>query len=59
MDNAVVAGNSRAFKPQALSNTVWAYTMTGESNPPLLDKVANSSVTIQIGFNSRALVNIG
>jgi len=33
--------------------------MPCESNPPLLDKVANSSVTIQSEFNSRALVNIG
>ncbi len=34
------------FKPQALSNTVWAYATAGVSHPELFDKMANHIVKL-------------
>jgi len=35
------------FKPQELSNTVWAYTKAGIHHPKLFEKVANQVVSFK------------
>ncbi|KAL7455388.1 hypothetical protein ACHAWC_006936 [Mediolabrus comicus] len=50
----------RHFKPQALSNTVWAYATAGVNHPQLFEKVAKHIVRLDHlrEFNAQDLSNI-
>ncbi|EJK51101.1 hypothetical protein THAOC_29762, partial [Thalassiosira oceanica] len=49
-----------SFKPQAFSNTVWAFATAGESNPKLFKKIANHAAGLDSldSFTPQELSNI-
>ena len=51
-------GSIGSFKPQGLSNLVWAYATLGHSAPQLLDAVAQAAMGSMGSFNPQDLSNL-
>jgi hypothetical protein len=59
-DHIIVHGNLSEFKPQTISNNVWAYTSAEESHPQLFTKLADHIVAHDDlgGFKPQEISNI-